>query len=327
MNNLSTNYMGIKLKTPLIAGSCGLTHSVKQIKEMAKHGAGAVVLKSLFEEQIIAELQENIESYNTGYPVAFDYIREYTRDNAVSEYLSLIKRAKEEVDIPIIASINCVSSDEWLSFAKAVEGRRVPTDLRSTYPSYLLIRERPCGDYERVYFDVVDQLTGLITIPVALKMSLYSSALANVIERLSWGGKVKAFVLFNRYYRPDFDIENLTLQSANIFSTPEEMPIPLRWIALLSAKIDAHFGASTGVHDSSGVIKMLLAGACTVQMVSAIYEKGPSHFATVLAGLEEWMEKKGFSSLDDFRGKLAWQDEDDTSLQRMQFMKYFAGIQ
>ena len=326
MNNFSTNYMGLELKTPLVAGSCGLTHSVKQIKEMVKHGAGAVVLKSLFEEQIIAELQENIESYNAGYPSAFDYIREYTRDNAVSEYLTLIKRVKEEVDVPIIASINCVSSDEWLSFAKAVEdegadGLEVNVSLLPSDP------RKTCVDYERVYFDVVDQLTGLITIPVALKMSLYSSALANVIDRLSWGGKVKGFVLFNRYYRPDFDLDSLTLQSANIFSTPEEMPIPLRWIALLSAKIDAHFAASTGVHDSDGVIKMLLAGARTVQMVSAIYEKGPSHFATVLEGLEEWMEKKGFSSLEDFRGKLAWQDEDDTSLQRMQFMKYFAGIQ
>ena len=326
MKDLSTNYLGLQLKNPIIVGSCGLTNSVEKIVELAQNNAGAVVLKSLFEEQILAELDQNIESYNTGYPGAFDYVREYTRERAVSEYLAVVREAKEKADIPIIASINCVSSDEWVSFAQSVEkeGADALEINISLLPSD---SQKKSEDYEKVYFDVLEKVSKLVTIPIALKMSKYSSSLANLVSRLSWTGKVAGFVLFNRYYRPDFDIDTLQVHSAPVFSTPEELSTSLRWIALLSGRVDQDFAASTGVHDAEGVIKQLLAGANAVQVVSAVYKNGPGYVADLVKGLEEWMEKKSFTTIEEFRGKLAYKDEDDSSLQRVQYMKYFAGIE
>jgi len=326
MKDLSTKYLGLHLKNPIIVGSCGLTNSVDKIKELADNNAGAVVLKSLFEEQILAELDQNIESYNTDYPDAFDYVREYTRDNAVSEYLTLVGEAKKEVDIPVIASINCVSSDEWVSFAKSVEQEgadalEINISLLPSDP------QKSSDDYEKIYFDVLEKVGDLVTIPIALKMSKYSSSLANLVSRLSWTGKAAGFVLFNRYYRPDFDIDTLKVHSAPVLSTPEELSTSLRWIALLSERVDNDFAASTGVHDSDAVIKQLLAGAIAVQVVSAIYKNGTSYLAELVKGLEDWMEKHSFTSISEFRGKLAYSNDDDSSLQRIQYMKYFAGIE
>ncbi len=168
----------------------------------------------------------------------------------------------------------------------------------------------------------------LVSIPIALKMSQYSSGIANIIARLSWTGKVAGFVLFNRYYRPDFDIENLTVQSAPVLSTPEEIYTSLRWMALLAGKYDEDFAASTGVHDSAGLVKQLLAGATAVQVVSAVYENGASVIPELLQGLEEWMERHSHVSLDAFRGMLGYKEGAETpGLQRIQFMKYFAGIE
>ncbi|MBM9606352.1 dihydroorotate dehydrogenase-like protein [Desulfopila inferna] len=327
MKDLSTNYLGLRLKNPLIVGSCGLTGSVDKISELADNNAGAIVLKSLFEEQILAELHQNIESYNTDYPEAFDYVKGYTRDNAVSAYLDLLSGAKQKTQIPIIASINCVSDSEWVSFAKSVEnaGADALEINISLLPSQ---SHKRSVEYEKVYFDVLEKVAALISIPIALKMSRYSSSLANLVARLSWTGKVAGFVLFNRYYRPDFDIENLTVRSAPVFSTPEELATPLRWIALLSNRVGQDFAASTGVHDSAGLIKQLLAGAKAVQVVSSIYTNGAPHITEILKGLEEWMDRKTFNTINDFRGMLSYQDDNDSSgLQRIQFMKNFAGIE
>jgi len=327
MKDLSTTYLGLQLRNPLIVGSCGLTNSIDKISEFADNNVGAVVLKSLFEEQILAERDQNVASYNMDYPDAFDYVHQYTRDNAVDDYLALIRQAKQKTDIPVIASINCISSNEWVSFAKSVESEgadAIEINI-SLLPSDL---HKKSNDYEKVYFDVLEKVGNLISIPIALKMSKYSSSLANLVARLSWTGRVAGFVLFNRYYRPDFDIENLSVQSAQVFSTPEEISTSLRWIALLSARVDRDFAASTGVHDSAGVIKQLLAGATAVQVVSALYKNGAPYIQTLISGVEEWMERHSFEKIDDFRGKLGYQDEKDSSaLQRIQYMKYFAGIE
>lgn len=326
MKNLSTKYLGLQLKNPLVVGSCGLTNSLDKIKEFADNNAAAVVLKSLFEEQILSELNHNVKSWTADYPGSYDYIREYTRENAVSEYLQLVREAKKSAGIPIIASINCVSSDEWVSFAKSVESEgadalEINISLLPSDP------KKKSEDYEKVYFEVLENLSDLISIPIALKMSKYSSSLANLVSRLSWTGKVSAFVLFNRYYRPDFVLENLTVHSAPVFSTPEEITTPLRWIALLANMVDEDFAGSTGVHDGEGVIKMLLAGANAVQVVSSLYQNGPSHIQTMLKDLEDWMEQKSFNSIDEFRGRLSYtDDEDQSALQRIQYMRHFAGI-
>jgi len=326
MKDLSTKYLGLQLKNPVIVGSSGLTDSADKIKDLADNNAGAVVLKSLFEEQILAELSKNLTNYTADYPDAFDYIREYTRENSVSAYLSLISAAKKAVQIPVIASINCVSGKEWVAFAKSVQN--AGADALEINISLLPSDPRKkCTDYEKIYFDVLEQVTSLVSIPVALKMSIYSSALANLITRLSWTGKVAGFVLFNRYFRPDFDIDNLTVRPANIFSTPEEIVMPLRWIALLAGNVGSDLAASTGVHNSAGLIKQLLAGAAAVQVVSAIYKNGPAYINELINGLAGWMESKSYDRISDFRGKLsAASSEDSAALQRIQFMKYFGGI-
>ncbi|HAE21027.1 MAG TPA: diguanylate cyclase [Spirochaetaceae bacterium] len=326
MADLSVHYLGLKLKNPIVAASSGLCSTAEGVKRAFDAGVGAVVLKSLFEEQIEAELSHNLESYQADYPDAFDYIRSYTRENALSEYLDLIADAKKAVDIPIIASINCISGSEWVAFAKSLE--KAGADAIELNVSLLPSDPRMNSqDSERHYFDIVEKVSSIITIPLSLKMSSYSSALANLITRLSWTNKVAGFVLFNRYYRPDVDIHKMTVTKADIFSTPSEMTESLRWIALLSAQVEKDFAASTGVHDSDGLVKHLLVGAAAVQVVTTVYKNGPGYIATLLQGMENWMDEKKFDRLADFRGLLSYRNaENPAAFERIQFMKQFGGI-
>lgn len=326
MTNLTTKYLGLNLKNPIIVGSCGLTGSVMKIKEVAEAGVGAVVLKSLFEEQIEAELQQNIDSYETDYPGAYDYVKEYTRDSAVTEYLDMISDAKKSIDIPVIASLNCVSAAEWTSFAKKIEkagadGLEINISLLPSDPRH------SCDEYDKVYFDVINKVTDGLSIPVALKMSSYSSSLANLVSRLHWTGKVAGFVLFNRYYQPDIDINTMQIKSAGVFSEPSDISTPLRWVALLSGMVESDFAASTGVHDHEGAIKMILAGASAVQVVSTLYQHGAEKATEIIDGVETWMVEHSFDTIDDFRGRLSFDMQDDQShFERIQFMKHYSGI-
>lgn len=326
MKDLSTEYLGLQLKNPIIVGSCGLTNSIEKIKEFAENNAGAIVLKSLFEEQIQADLSSAMDDYHTDYPGSFDYIREYTRESVVSEYLDLISQSKKNVDIPIIASINCVSGDEWVSFAKSIEDAgadalEINISLLPSDP------QKDSGENEKLYFDIIDKVSANTSLPIALKMSRYSSALANLVTRLSWTDKVTSFVLFNRYYSPDVNIEKESLKSAPVLSTPDEYIVPLRWIALLSSRVEKTFAASTGIHDSQSMIKQLLVGASAIQTVSSIYKHGPSHIQEMLNGLEEWMEEKSYEKISDFKGKLSYDNADNpAAFERIQFMKYYGGI-
>ncbi|SHO48249.1 dihydroorotate dehydrogenase-like protein [Desulfopila aestuarii] len=328
MKDLSTTYLGLKLKNPVIVGSCGLTNSVEKIQEFADNNAGAVVLKSLFEEQIEAELASNMASYQSDYPDAYDYIRNYTRGNAVDDYLTLIAEAKKAVDIPIIASVNCISGSEWVSFAESVQ--KAGADALELNVSLLPSNpQKRSEETEQLYFDIVKKVSDRISIPIALKMSRYSAGLANLVTRLAWSTdhKIAGFVLFNRYYRPDINIDSMTMSTAEIFSTPAEITESLRWIGLLSGAVKKDFAASTGVHDSEAVIKQLLAGAAAVQVVSALYQNGPHRISEILAGIEKWMEEKSFTALADFRGKLSYSNaENPAAYERIQFMKQFAGI-
>ena len=326
MKDLSTTYLGLDLKNPLIVGSCGFTNSVKKIGELAESGAGAVVLKSLFEEQILADLSANLESYSTDYPGATDYVREYTRGNEVDTYLKLIAGAKKKVDIPVIASVNCVSAKEWTSFAKSVENEGADAiELNvSLLPSNPKVTSQ---QNEQQYLDIVSSVSEMVSIPVALKMSHYSAALANLIQKLSWTDKIAGFVLFNRFYSPDIDIDKMVVKSSELLSTPAEGTLPLRWIALLSGIVEKDLVASTGVHDSEGVVKQLLAGATAVQVVSTVYRNGMGQLGTILEGLEQWMDQKSYNTLEDFRGKLRFDKvEDPAVFERTQFMKYYGGM-
>jgi len=326
MKDLSTKYLGLDLKNPLIVGACGLTYSAKKIAELAEAGAGAVVLKSLFEEQIQSQLSANLESYNADYPGATDYIRDFTRGHEIDTYLELIREAKKAVDIPVIASINCVSATEWTSFAKSIESEGadalelnislLPSDPKMT-----------CEESETRYAEIIESVGGMVTLPIALKMSHYSASLANLIEKLSWRDKLSGFVLFSRYYRPDIDINKMKITAAEIFSTPAEGCEPLRWMALMSDIIEKDLASSTGVHDAEGLIKQLLAGATATQVVSTIYKNGTAQIGVMLEGLEAWMEENSYTSLDEFRGKLNYANfREPAAFERTQFMKYFGGL-
>ncbi len=328
MVNLETTYMGLKLKNPVIVGSSGLTNSVENIIEIEKNGAAAVVLKSLFEEQINYAANKTFmqdESANL-YPEAEDYIRNYTRQNDVSKYLDLIKKAKAAVQIPIIASINCKSGDEWISFAKSMEDAGADALELNVFvlPSD---PDKSSEDNEKVYFQIVEEVLKTVNIPVALKISHYFSSLAGTVTKLSWTG-IKGLVLFNRFFSPDIDIENFEIKTSNVFSTPSELSISLRWIAMLSSSVKCDLAASTGVHDGKALIKELLAGAKAVQIASVLYKKGFKEIGSMLEELENWMERKNFISLDQFVGKMSVEKaKNPAAFERVQFMKHFSGIE
>lgn len=329
MANLETSWMGIKLKSPIIAASSGLTNSVENIVELERNGVGAVVLKSLFEEQIANAVDHTVsqDTYSNYYPEAEDYIRNYTKSNDVSLYLDLIRTGKQAVKIPIIASINCVSdSDDWVSFAKKIEdagadGLELNIFILPSDPT------KTGDENEKVYFDIAEKVTKVVSIPVALKVSYYFSGLARFITRLSWTN-IKGIVLFNRFYSPDIDIDNLEVRSSFVFSNPSSLAVSLRWVAMLSPSVKCDIAASTGIHSGEAVIKQLLAGAQVVQIASVLYKKGFQEIGVMTKELSEWMDKKQFTDLTDFRGKLnVSQYENPAAYERVQFMKHFSGIE
>ena len=328
MVNLETSYMGLKLKNPLIVGSSGLTNSVENIIEIARHGAGAVVLKSLFEEQIMnaASLTLSQNPGSNAYPEAEDYIRNYTREKDVTRYLDLIEESKKAVDIPVIASINCISNTEWINFAKLIE----QAGADGLEINVFVLPSNPDNDSEKneaVYFELIEKIMAVVNIPVALKISYYFSSLAQMVMKLSWTG-VKGIVLFNRFFSPDIDIEHLEVKSSNVFSTPAEITTSLRWIAMLSNRVHCDLAASTGVHDGVGLIKQLLAGAKAVQVASVLYKKGFQEIDSILETLSGWMDRKNFNTLDDFIGKMSIDEADNpAAYERVQFMKHFSGIE
>jgi len=328
MINLNTTYLGLSLKSPFIVGSSGLTGSVANIIDFEKQGAGAVVLKSLFEEQILNEVQYTMKQsdLNYQYPEAFDYISNYCHSNGIDNYLKLIKDSKRAVAIPVIASINCATAGQWMKYAQRIQEAGADALELNIFvlPSD---PERTAAQNEKVYFDVLAGVLKYVSIPVAIKLSSHFSGLAETTRRLSWSG-AKGIVMFNRFYSPDIDIEHFKLSATHIFSTSDEIYQPLRWVALMSDLVQCDIAATTGVHDASGMIKLLLAGAKAVEVVSAIYQNGHGFIAEVLAGLQSWMEAHSFEKPSDFIGKMSHKNAGNpVAYERVQFMKHFAGIE
>jgi dihydroorotate dehydrogenase (fumarate) len=326
MKNLKTKYMGLELSSPIIAGSCGLTNSIENIMELEKAGAGAVVLKSLFEEEIQIEMSKNLKEMNrpgTIYPEIFDFYDLDTVEDSVSKYLSLIREAKSLTKIPIIASINCVSANEWTSFAKRIQEAGADALELNVFvmPSDT---NRTAADNEKVYFDVIEKVKKEVTIPVALKISYYFSNLAQFITKLSGTG-ADALVLFNRFYSPDFDIEKLKVIPASLYSTPNDLPVSLRWVAIMSGRVQCDIASSTGVFDGKSVVKQLLAGANAVQVASALYKHGLNHIKGMLTELNAWMEDNGYETIDDFRGRMSQEKSVNPAVfERAQFMQHYS---
>lgn len=328
MADISTTYMGLRLKSPVIVGSSGLTNKIDNLKTFEKLGAGAIVLKSLFEEQIRQELNLHIheEQINLQYPEAYDYIANYSREKHVNNYLELIRLASESCKIPIIASVNCISTDEWITYAhKFEEAGAAAIELNVfVLPSDPSMNS---NKNEQQYFDIVNKVLDTVSIPVSIKISYYFSALAKTVIELSWTG-IKGIVMFNRFYSPDIDIDEMKVVSSNVFSSPEEITTSLRWVAMLSARLNCDICASTGIYDGAGAIKQMLAGAKAVQIVSTLYKNGFERITRINNELENWMVKNNYHTTDQFIGKFGIKvNENPAAFERVQFMKYFSGIE
>ncbi|MBT3220203.1 MAG: dihydroorotate dehydrogenase-like protein [Proteobacteria bacterium] len=327
MANLKTTYMGIELDNPIIAASCGLVSRVEGVQRVEEAGAGAVVLKSLFEEQIRLETADEAAGVGAwDHPEAGDFMNsEVWMQYGTRDYCGLIEECKKKVEIPIFASVNCVGGKWWTSFAKDLEAAGADgIELNIWIPG--TDRTRKGGDVEQEYIDIVGNVTSQVGIPVAAKIGFSFASLAYVTHQLVESG-AKALVMFNRFHRPDIDIEALTLKSASPFSEAVEMQQALRWIGLLSSTLDCDLVAATGLHDSEQVIKQLLAGAAAAQVCSSLYRHGLGHIGTIVEGLEAWMERHDFDSLADFRGKLSRDGSESAAVyERSQYIRQLVGI-
>ncbi|MFW5804109.1 MAG: dihydroorotate dehydrogenase-like protein [bacterium] len=323
--NLQVKYMGLTLENPIIISSSSLTASVEKIKKLADNGAGGIVLKSLFEEQIITspeKLYKQEEMY-FWYKDAIDQVNSLAKEEGVENYLKLIKEAKESVPVPIIASINCITPNEWPSFAAKIEeagadGIELNIFIPPTNP--LASTE----SIEKTYFDIINEVSNKTSLPIGIKISPFFTSLSKTIIDLS-GTNVKGIVLFNRYYTPDIDIENLSVISNNVLSSPMEYSSSLRWISLLNNQVKCDLAASTGIHDSPAIIKQILAGASAVEIASVLYSKGIDYLVTLLKDLQTWMKKHNYQEIADFKGKVSQLEENQSAFERVQFMRKTAG--
>lgn len=326
MAELKTKYMGMDLSSPVIAASSGLTASVDKVKKLADAGVGAVVLKSLFEEQILFDSSKMTEGYNDAiHADALDFYKGMSSSYFLDEYLGLIEDCKKAVDIPVIASVNCVSDGAWIKYAEKFQ--KVGADaLEINVFNIPVNKKMSSADYEENYYNLAKRIKSAVDIPVALKISPKFTSLAGVIDNFADLG-IDGLVLFNRFYRPDIDIDKLKMAHAPIFSAPEEISQSLHWIALLSGEIETDFAATTGVHDSAGVIKQLLAGAKAVQLCTTIYKNGPEVITKINDELGKWMDSKKFAAISDFNGKLCQEEsEHPEAYERTQYMKAAVGI-
>ena len=326
MIDLSTEYMGLKLKNPIIAASSGLTDTAEKVKKLEDSGVGAVVLKSLFEEQIRMEVDSlGMNNMFDTYSDNENYIAFYTKQNTVNEYLTLIKDSKAKVNIPVIASINCYSMGEWVEFAQKVEEAGADGIELNMFilPGDT---ERKGEEIEQKYFDIIRKVQENTSLPVAVKLSYYFSGMGEILKRISQTG-IKGMVLFNRFYNPDVDLENEKIKPSRIFSVPEENSMCIRWIGLLSDKINCDMAASTGIDDGYAVLKNILVGAKAVQVASALYQNKLDHIDQMLKEMESWMQKKGYHSVKELIGKLNYSKHNVELYERAQFMKYYSSYE
>jgi dihydroorotate dehydrogenase (fumarate) len=327
--DLQTTYQGLTLKNPVIAASSGMTGNLDSLKKLEENGAGAVVLKSIFEEEILLDVSHQIKEAEkdpmiySGLSETLDYIDLHIREDNLGKFLQLIRDAKKELSIPVIGSINCVSHEDWTYFGKKMEEAGADALELNIFLNPADFSNK---EFEKAYFKIIEKVLATVDIPVAIKVSKYFTRMGLTLKALSETG-ISSMVLFNRFYAPDIDIHKMVLTAARLFSTSEEQHETLRWIAIMSGRVDCDLAASTGIHTGEDVIKMLLAGARVVQLASTLYKNGPEQIKRILSKLKDWMGEKGFDSPDQFRGKVTEEYQHDPSaFERMQFMKYFSDI-
>jgi dihydroorotate dehydrogenase (fumarate) len=310
MPRLDTDYMNLKLRNPILVGSSGLTKSADKIKACEDAGAGAVVVKSLFEE-VLAQADWGIGSTTEYHAEAYDYLRaQLELSYGPREYCQIVEEAKSRVDIPVIASINCVSTKWWPSYAKQIEEAGADA-LELNVFTTAFDSETTGNALEELYYEIIQVVKSKIRIPVAIKLGSYFTSLPNVAAGMCRSG-ADALVLFNRFTVPDIDIDKLELKTT--FS--------------LAGKIECDLAATTGIHDSNGIIKMLLAGATVVQLSSVLYRQGVAAISGMITDIERWMSEHGYESIDQYRGLLSFVKTDTKSdYLRAQFMEKIRGYE
>jgi dihydroorotate dehydrogenase (fumarate) len=326
MADLRTRYLGLELPSPLVASSSPLTGSLEGLRRLEAAGAGAVVLPSLFEEDLAEEAGEvdallatgatNAEA-RAGQPAQAGY------GAGPAAYLSLVTQAKQTLSVPLVASLNGVSRTGWVRYAARLEQAGADALELNIY----YVSSRPGSSSSEVewhYLDVVRAVRQAIRIPLAVKLSPYFSSLANMAGQLVEAG-ANGLVLFNRFYQPDLDIETMEVRPALELSSSTELRLPLRWIAILHRRFGVSLAASTGVHTGEDVLKVLLAGADVAMMTSALLRNGPDHLRRVEVGLRDWMDRHGYETVDQLRGRLSQRSvPDPAAFERANYIKTLA---
>ena len=324
MNELKTVFAGIQLRNPIIISSSGLTNTADKNKKLEIAGAGAIVLKSLFEEQITLEAAQ---LKSTEYMDGNDYLADYIRAHKLNEYIDLIKQSKAVCEIPIIASINCYSDSEWIEFAKQIEDAGADA-LEINILAIQTDRNYKYGSFEQRHIDILNHIKKVINIPIIMKLGENLTNPIALIDQLYANG-ASAIVLFNRFYQPDIDINKISFIPGNVFSSEADLAMPLRWVGVASSLVDKiDYAVSGGIHTPEAIVKSILAGSSAVEICSVIYEKTSSYIEVMTHFLSSWMTKNGYDSIEQFKGKLNAKDVDNLTIwERTQFLKYFSNKQ
>ncbi|HEY52839.1 MAG TPA: dihydroorotate dehydrogenase-like protein [Caldilineae bacterium] len=322
--NLTTTYLGMSLKNPIVPSASPLTNSVDNIRRLEDAGASAVVLQSLFEEQITHESQEldHYLDYGTeSYAEALSFFPEMEQyDVGPDSYLELIRQASQSVDIPIIGSINGVSTGGWIEYASKIEEAGASALELNIY--YIPTAPGMTGAaVEEMYVNVVRDVRNSVSIPVAVKLSPYFSATANMAARLAENG-ANGLTLFNRFYQPDFDLDQLEVAPHLVLSTTDDLRLPLRWVSILYGRVPVDFAITSGVHSHIEVLKSMMAGAKVAMMASALLQNGIGHISAVLDDLAQWMDEHEYESIVQMQGSMSQQHvAEPAAFERANYMK------
>ena len=322
--DLTTTYLGLNLKNPIVPSAGPLSHTVDSMKRLEDAGASAIVMYSLFEEQIVhdaAELNYFLTQGTESFAEALTYFPEADDYNlGPEEYVEHIHRAKGALGIPVIGSLNGISTGGWVKFAKKIEEAGADAIELNVY--YIPTEPNlPGTEVEERYLEVLRAVKSTVKIPVAMKLSPFFSSMANMAHKLDAAG-ANGLVLFNRFYQPDIDLETLEVAPNVILSTPQALRLPLRWVAILHGRVKASIAATSGIHTSEDVLKMLMAGADVTMMCSALLKHGPGRIREVLAELTQWMQEHEYNSVKQMKGSMSQKSvADPTAFERANYMK------
>lgn len=322
----STKYLGLTLKNPVVVSSSRITSSYEKIMECIDNGAGAVSLKSLFEEQIISNIESKLSDNEMyfWYPEATEFVKNISKDHGVNEYIKLLKKVKSASSVPVMASVNCTTAQEWPAFSKELQEAGADA-LELNISIFPFDENVESKDIEDIYIDIVNEVKKHVSIPIAVKLGPCFTNISRIVSRLSAAG-VDGIILFNRFFRPDIDIDKGEIIYDNYLSEPSEMTQSLRWIGLLSDKVKCDLIANTGIHSYEGIVKQIMAGAAAGQICSVLYKKGIPYLKTMIAEFEEWMKKNHVESVDKLKGQIHIGQDNSAAFERIQFMRKTTGL-